>query len=290
MTINSRIIGKKIHNEVLRIRDQQLFIHNEYYSRSGKIPVHFAFGHEAIAAAIATLIKSSDKLILTHRNLHYHLALKTSPYAILEEFFLKDSGINKGHLGSMNLINSNNFVPYTSNILGNNISVATGIALGSKQKKLRNMVVCVTGDGAIEEGSFYENLLNCMALDLPMAIIVENNFWSLATNIIERRKKLNLKYLAKAVGCLYINLKSNNALEYATILKEAVNQSLVTKVPLVVEVIIETLGSYKVNNPLPRTINYHSGRLKNEPIQKLIFNFDKSDPVWVSRNCLSRLD
>ena len=48
-------------------------------------------------------------------------------------------------------------------------------------------------DGAIEEGSFYESLLFMKSLSLSNIVIVENNNWSLATQIHERRSKIDLE-------------------------------------------------------------------------------------------------
>jgi TPP-dependent pyruvate/acetoin dehydrogenase alpha subunit len=280
---------EKIHSEVLRIRKNQIFIHNEFYKSTRKIPVHFAFGHEAIAAAVASVMQRTDKLLLTHRNLHYHLALGATAPEILREYLLSDTGLNNGKLGSMNLMNAKKNVIYTSNILGNNLSVATGVALANKKKKSGSATWCVTGDGAIEEGAFYENLLISVAQELPIIFMVENNSYSLATSIKERRKPLNLKVLAKAVGCKYLYLHSNNAFDYLLKLRIAIKQNINKPTPLIVESKIETLGSYEVTNPVRRVVNYHSGKLSIELNNGVILKQNIDDPAWVSAKKLKSL-
>ena len=44
-----------------------------------------------------------------------------------------------------------------------------------------SVTIVVTGDGAMEEGAFYESLLMSKTSKVPMIIIVENNGWSMYT-------------------------------------------------------------------------------------------------------------
>ena len=53
----------------------------------------------------------------------------------MDEYYLKDTGIASGHLGSMNLSNPQKNIVYSSSILGNNLPVATGFSLGNKLNK-----------------------------------------------------------------------------------------------------------------------------------------------------------
>ena len=57
------------------------------------------------------------------------------------------------------------------------------------RKKINNkqgISIIITGDGAIEEGTFYESLLMASSLNLSVLFIIENNEWSLGTSINER--------------------------------------------------------------------------------------------------------
>ena len=115
--------NKKIAYDILRIRLGQIVINEEYKKGNFKIPIHLAFGHESIAVAISNIMENNDKLILSHRNIAYNLAREGSLKPILDEYFLKPTGLMKGQFGSMNLINPSKGVVYSSSILGNNFSV-----------------------------------------------------------------------------------------------------------------------------------------------------------------------
>ncbi len=254
-----------LETECLRIRQEQLQINDAILSGEIKLPVHLALGHEAIAVALKNSIQSSDKILLTHRNIHFHLALNTNFESIRDEYLLKNSGISGGKLGSMNMIDVEAGNIYTSNILGNNLPVATGVALGEKFKNSGTVTWVATGDGAIEEGAFYESILNAKSLGLPIIFIVENNSWSLGSSISERRVEIQLNKLAQALDIGYEYLDSNDVNEYATKLKEVRSIAKRHTTPLIVEVMTTTLGGYEVTeNNRTRFVNYHAGKIDQE--------------------------
>ena len=111
----------------------------------------------------------------------------------------------------MNLNNPSKGVIYASSILGNDMPVASGYALGNKLKKNGGVTFISTGDGAIEEGAFYESLLFLKSYNLAGIIIIENNEWSLATRINERRTSINIEKLVSGLD-EYFFLESNDIL------------------------------------------------------------------------------
>jgi TPP-dependent pyruvate/acetoin dehydrogenase alpha subunit len=58
-------------------------------------------------------------------------------------------------------------------IVGGTIAAATGIGLALK--RVGGVVVCQFGDGAINQGYFYECLNFCAVLGLPVVLLCENN-------------------------------------------------------------------------------------------------------------------
>lgn len=274
-----------IAREVLRIRLCQMIVNEKYKRGEFEIPIHLAFGHEAIAVAVARCMEDEDKLILTHRNIHYNLAKNESLRRQLDEYFLKESGLSKGFSGSMNLANIEKGLVYTSSILGNNLSVAAGLALANKVKDSKGVVFVVTGDGAIEEGGFYETMLFIKSNALNVLIIVENNEWSLATKINERRCNINLEKLAATFEINYALLKGNEVYEYVNKIREIREYILKDKTSFCIEVCLSTLGGYFVKTneaSIGRCVNYHAGPASMVCLDKwpLIEQTD-NDPLFV---------
>ena len=149
---------KGIIEQLIWLRISQILVNERYKNGDFSIPIHLALGHESLAIAVNGSIKKKDCLFLTHSNIHYNLARVSTLRKVIDEYYLIDSGLANGRLGSMNLSNPVNNIAYSSSILGNNLPVATGYALGKKASNMNEVVFVVTGDGANEEGSFWESL------------------------------------------------------------------------------------------------------------------------------------
>lgn len=287
-----KINKKKIAEEILRLRFSQMLVNEKIKEGKFKIPIHLAMGHEAIAVAVAATMGKDDKLVLSHRNIAYHLARLGSLREIWDEYLLKPAGLNQGRSGSMNLANPKEGVIYTSSILGNNFPVGAGVAMAGKMLQKKGLTIVLGGDGSMEEGSFYESLILAKTLGLSILFIIENNDWSLATQIKERRCQIDLAALTKAIRVKYAQLSGNDPYKYITGLKKLRGYALARKMPICIEVKVATLGYWRgpvtPQSPKGKFINYHAGvapdiNFDQDPIIKQ----DASDPVFVVKKYLS---
>ena len=180
--------------QVLQIRHWQLLI-NEQLKQPGRfrIPVHCAIGHEAVAVGVHLAMRPADRLLATHRNMAFHLARSGSLEPVMLEYELSAAGPSQGRLGSMNLANPARGLVYSSSILGNNLPVACGVAMAMAERGDRSRVYVLTGDGAMEEGAFWESLVFARSHGLNVIFVVENNDHSLASTIAERRCSIDIE-------------------------------------------------------------------------------------------------
>jgi len=281
---------KRLEEQLIKIRVKQLIVNEKYNEKQFKIPIHLALGHESLAVAVTENISASDTLVLSHRNIHYNLCKEESLSKVIDEYLGKASGLAKGSAGSMNLYNCGANIPYTSSILGNNLSVASGIALAAKVKRTDSVTFVVTGDGAMEEGAFYECLVFAKTYDLKLIIVIENNGWSLATKIEERRCKIDVEKICQSLSIDYVKLKGNDTGSYTKKVVIAKAKVIETNTPLVIECELHSLGDWIMTNeanPNGKYINYHAGpapevKLSDPPIIK----YDNSDPVYVLKTGL----
>jgi TPP-dependent pyruvate/acetoin dehydrogenase alpha subunit len=300
-------LKKRIIEKVIWLRLAQMLTNEQLKKGVFKIPVHLALGHESIAVAVDHVMKENDSLFLTHRNIHYNLARMCSLKEELDEFKLLKSGLSRGKLGSMNMTNPAKNIIYTSSILGNNMPVATGFALGNKFQQKKDVVFVVTGDGAIEEGSFYESLLFLKSNDLSVVIIVENNQWSLGTKISERRASIDLDKLANALGIEFISLNGNDPIQYINEINSCRNNSIETSTPVLIEAQLTTLGYWFAETeefPDGKFINYHAGHAPevnndgyplitptvDDPIHVLSKYVSKDEIIKISKNTMKHLE
>ena len=282
---------KQIIEQIIKLRISQILVNERYKNGDFKIPIHLAMGHESLAVAVDRSMKNDDSLILSHRNIHYNLARMDTLKEEMDEYYLKDTGIANGHLGSMNMSNPKRNIVYSSSILGNNLPVATGFALGNKLNKKDEVVFVVTGDGAIEEGSLWESLLFMKSNNLNTVIIVENNQWSLGTKIEERRCDIYLDKIADSLGIDYTSLQGNNPFEYIEIVSSCRAKSVENNCPVILEVHLTTLGYWYMETeeyPEGKFINYHAGPAPSVEINDYpLISTSNEDPLFVLKEYLT---
>jgi TPP-dependent pyruvate/acetoin dehydrogenase alpha subunit len=106
---------------------------------------------------------------------------------MMAELFGKVTGCTKGRGGSMHLADRGAGVMATSAIVGSTIANAAGYAFGLRSRGSDAVVVSFFGDGATEEGVFYETL-NWAALQrLPLLLVCENNGYAIHTHVSRRQ-------------------------------------------------------------------------------------------------------
>jgi len=178
---------------MLSIRAWQRTLNDHLKANRFRIPIHLAFGYEGLAVAMDDVTSKACPVVLHHRNIAYQLAFQKCPRAVAAEFLGESDGLAGGRLGSMNLASGKIF--YTTSILGNGLPVACGLALSRG-----TTVFVVFGDGAIEEGAFYESLLFARSHGLRVVFVQENNDRSMASTIAERRCPVDWAMISHAVG------------------------------------------------------------------------------------------
>ena len=210
--------------EMKRIREIELAIAKKYSEQLMRCPVHLSVGQEISSAALSLVIKKTDYSVSTHRGHAHYLAKGGDLKKMIAELYGKSTGCSKGKGGSMHLIDSSVRFMGTSAIVGNSIPTGTGLAMAAKINSKNDISVIHIGDGATEEGSFYESLNFAALHSLPALYLCENNFFSVYSPLNVRQPKDRKIYkLAEQVGVKSFFSKSNDPKEYYEILREAVN-------------------------------------------------------------------
>lgn len=156
---------------------------------AGELPflLHFCGGNEDQLIEIFREIKRGDWIFSSHRS-HYHYLLAGGSPERLEQM------IREGD--SMFIFDKElNFL--TSSVLAGTACVAAGVAwsvqdqakrhpVGYARKDLRH-TWCFLGDGAEDEGHFYEAVRMVDGYRLPCTFVIEDNNRSVDTSLADRR-------------------------------------------------------------------------------------------------------
>ena len=147
---------------------QSLFLRGEIYGTT-----HLYSGQEAVATGFASVLGPADRVAATYRGHGHALALGVDPQALLDEMLGRATGINGGLAGSMNVTSPKDRLIGCFGIVGGSIAAATGAGLALK--RTGGVAVAYFGDGAMNQGYFFECLNFCKVLRLPVVLVCENN-------------------------------------------------------------------------------------------------------------------
>ncbi len=145
----------------------------------GDLPylIHLSGGNEDfLLEHFEEEVKDGDWIFSTHRN-HHHALLSGVPR---NELLAKILAGN-----SMFVFDSSRHF-FTSSILAGTCAIAAGVAYSLKESGSDNWVYCFLGDGAEEQGHFYEAVMWVEAQDLPCMFIIEDNDRQVDTSFEER--------------------------------------------------------------------------------------------------------
>jgi len=149
-----------------------------YHWEEGDLPylIHLSGGNEDFLIDLFKDMRDGDWIFSTHRNHHHALLAGIPEHELLARILRGDS---------MFVFDSNrNF--FTSSILASTCCIAAGVAYSLKESGSDNWVYCFLGDGAEEQGHFYEAVMFVEGQDLPCMFIIEDNNRSVDTTLIER--------------------------------------------------------------------------------------------------------
>jgi TPP-dependent pyruvate/acetoin dehydrogenase alpha subunit len=149
-------------------RVQSLFLRGEVYGTT-----HLYSGQEAVAVGFASVLKEGDRVACTYRGHGHLLAMGTEPYDLIAELLGRESGLNGGRSGSMNMVDPDHGVLGCYGIVGGSIAAATGAALTLRGSGA--IAVAYFGDGATNQAYFFECLNLAKVLELPVLFVCENN-------------------------------------------------------------------------------------------------------------------
>ena len=212
----------KLFESMLRIRLVEESIANKYSEQKMRCPTHLSIGQEAIAVGVCANLTSQDQVLSTHRAHAHYLAKGGCLNSMMAEIYGKASGCSKGMGGSMHLIDTSVGFMGSTAIVGNTIPVAVGLALEKKLTRKKSIACVFFGDGATEEGAFYESVNFAIIHSLPILFICENNLYSVYSGL-EVRQPVDRKIykMVRAMGISVQHGNGNDVEEVARKVKHA---------------------------------------------------------------------
>ncbi len=258
---------------MIRMRMVEERISSEYSNQQMRCPVHLSVGQEAISSGICLNLKDKDQVFSAHRSHFHYLAKGGNLNQMISELFGKETGCAGGKGGSMHLIDIKAGLIAAVPIVGSTIPIGVGLAWANKLNRSSKVVVIFFGEGATEEGVFYESINFAALHNLPILFVCENNYFSVYSNIKNRQPANRIiSNVSKSMGVESYRMNGNKVEEIFTKTQKIIHSIRKKNKPILIE-----LSTYRVlehcgpNND--DHLNYRNKRelnrwLNNCPIEK----------------------
>lgn len=218
--------------------------------------VHLYNGQEAVSTGVIKSMRSDDYVCSTYRDHVHALSAGVPARQVLAELFGKETGCSKGRGGSMHLFSSEH------NLLGGFAFVAEGIPVGTGaafQSKYRREVMgdesadqvtaCFFGDGASNNGQFFECLNMAALWKLPVIYVVENNKWAIGMAHERATSQPEIYKKASVFGMAGVEVDGMDVLAVRAAAQEAIARARAGEGPTLIEALTYRFRGHSLADP-----------------------------------------
>jgi len=203
----------------------------------GLVPgtLHQYQGQEAVAVGVCSTLQRDDIIFSTHRPVGHGIAKGMSLKSIAAEIMGKADGCAGGKGGQMHLTDVSVGMMPSNAIVGANIPIATGAALGFQLRNEDRVSVSFFGDGAANIGAFHEGINLAAIKNAPAVFICENNQYAASTHISLAMKIENIAERAASYGIPGVIVDGMDVLAVRDASEVAVDRARTGKGPTLIE-------------------------------------------------------
>jgi pyruvate dehydrogenase E1 component alpha subunit len=219
--------------------------------------VHLYNGQEAVSSGVIKAMRPGEDYVSSTYRDHVHaLSAGVPAREVMAELFGKETGCSKGRGGSMHMFSKEHHLLGGYAFIAEGIPVATGAAFTSKYRRealgetdCDFVSASFFGDGAANNGQFFECLNMAALWKLPMIYVIENNKWAIgmsherATSVPEIYKK------AAAFGMHGVEVDGMDVLAVYDVAKEAVARARAGEGPTLIEAMTYRFRGHSLADP-----------------------------------------
>ncbi|MFQ5513767.1 MAG: thiamine pyrophosphate-dependent dehydrogenase E1 component subunit alpha [Myxococcota bacterium] len=213
------------------IRRAEETIQAHYAEDEMKTPVHLSIGQEAIPVGVCAALEARDRIFATYRSHAVYLARTLDTDGFFAELYGRATGAGGGKAGSMHLAAPEHGLIATSAVVGTTIPLALGSALAAQHLGTGARVAVFFGDGAVDEGVFWESLNFACLRRLPVLFVCEDNGLAIHSPARTRHGYESLARVVSSFRCQVRESDTADALEIAELTREVLHVQAETGQP-----------------------------------------------------------
>jgi TPP-dependent pyruvate/acetoin dehydrogenase alpha subunit len=201
--ISPDLLGRelRLYRRLYLARRAEEAVRERYAEDEMKTPVHLSIGQEAIPVGVCEALEPRDRLLASYRNHALYLARTGDTDGFFGELYGRASGAARGKAGSMHLASPDQGLLATSAVVASTIPVALGVAWACRMRGDGARTVVFFGDGAVDEGVFWESLNFACLRRLPLLFVCEDNALAIHSRSRDRHGYDSIAAVAERFRC-----------------------------------------------------------------------------------------
>jgi pyruvate dehydrogenase E1 component alpha subunit len=218
--------------------------------------VHLYNGQEAVSTGIAKAMRPDDFICSTYRDHVHALSAGVPARQVMAELFGKETGCSKGRGGSMHLFSAEHHLIGGFAFVAEGIPVATGVAFQSRYRREAmgdassdQVTACFFGDGASNNGQFFECLNMASLWKLPILFVVENNKWAIGMAHERASSETEIYKKAKVFGMEGVEVDGMDVLAVREVAQTAIARARAGEGPTLIEALTYRFRGHSLADP-----------------------------------------
>ncbi|MGI8660847.1 MAG: pyruvate dehydrogenase (acetyl-transferring) E1 component subunit alpha [Thermoleophilaceae bacterium] len=211
--------------------------------------LHLCIGEEATIIGATQALRETDYVLSTYREHGQALARGTPPEAVMAELFGKAEGCSGGRGGSMHLFDSERRFLGGYGIVGANLPLAAGVALACDYSQTEDATLCMSGDGATNQGTFGETMNLAALWSLPIVFMIINNQFGMGTALERHSAVTDLSRKAAGFGVPGSRCDGMDVLDVHATVTAALEKARGERAPQLVEAVTYRYRGHSMADP-----------------------------------------
>jgi pyruvate dehydrogenase E1 component alpha subunit len=219
--------------------------------------VHLYNGQEAVSTGVIQAMRPGEDYVCSTYRDHVHaLSAGVPAKEVMAELFGKATGCSKGRGGSMHMFSAEHGLLGGYAFVAEGIPVATGAAFQSKYRRealedesADQVTACFFGDGAANNGQFFECLNMAALWKLPILYIVENNKWAIGMAHERATSQPEIYKKASVFGMAGVEVDGMDVLAVRAVAEEAVARARAGEGPTLIEALTYRFRGHSLADP-----------------------------------------
>lgn len=260
----------KLLADMVRIRRFEVESLRQYQGKKMGGFLHLYNGQESVAVGCVSLMGDDDHVITAYRDHGHALAVGMTMNECMAELFGKATGCSKGKGGSMHFFAPDKNFWGGHGIVAGQTPLGLGLGYALKYKGLKGAAMCFLGDGAVNQGCYYESLNMAALFEIPVIYIIENNGYSMGTSQARSSAyKTCLAERAEGFNVKWSTCNGTDIYEVRANVHEALERARNESKPMVLEI-----ASYRYEGHSVADANHKGGYRCREEIEDYKQNHD----------------